>query len=238
MFKRQRTDQLKGRPMVEQPTQFWQRMPKVNPIWLVSVFTVVALVVGLYGGKYIERSQSVTPQTKVQHAVQALQGGYDQNALAILKPLADEGNPKAQYWLADIYENGLGVKPDMTMAVALLEKSAAQGFLPAEGHLGGLYLRGNETLQDFGKAQTWLHKAAVAGNGEAQRELGQIYALGLGVAADRPEAYAWYENATLSGDGLAKHMRDDVLARMSPEEIDKGEQDAKDVAAEIKPVKS
>lgn len=224
--------------MAEQPTQFWQRMPKVNPIWLISVFTVVALVVGLYGGKYIERSQTVTPQTKVQHAVQALHGGYDQNALAILKPLADSGNPKAQYWLADIYENGLGVKPDMTMAVALLEKSAAQGFLPAEGHLGGLYLRGNETLQNFGKAQTWLHKAAVAGDGVAQRELGQIYALGLGVAADRPEAYAWYENAALSGDGLAKSMRDDILTRMSPAEIDKGEQDGKDVAADIKPAKS
>jgi TPR repeat protein len=223
--------------MVKQPTQFWQRMPKFNPVWLISVFTAVALVVGLYGGKYIERRQPVTPQTKLQHAVQALQAGYDKNALAILKPLADEGNPKAQYWLADIYENGLGVKPDMTMAVALLEKSAAQGFLPAEGHLGGLYLRGNETLQNFGKAQAWLHKAAVAGNGEAQRELGQIYALGLGVAANRPEAYAWYEDAALSGDGLAKPMRDDILTRMSPAEIDKGEQDAKNDTADIKPVK-
>jgi TPR repeat protein len=99
-------------------------------------------------------------------------------------------------------------------------------------------LRGNETLQNFGKAQTWLHKAAVAGDAVAQRELGQIYALGLGVAADRAEAYAWYENATLNGDGLAKPMRDDILTRMSPAEIDKGEQDAKDVAADIKPVKS
>jgi hypothetical protein len=222
--------------MVQQLTQFWQRMPKFNPIWLLG-FMAVALAVGLYGGTYMERSQPVTTQTKVQHAIQALQSGYDQNALAIFKPLADGGNPKAQYWLADIYENGLGVKPDMTTAIALLEKSAAQGVMPAEGHLGGLYLRGNETLQNFGKAQTWLHKAAVAGDGEAQRELGQIYALGLGVAADLPEAYAWYENAAISGDGLAKHMRDDILTRMSPAEIDKGEQDAKDVAADIKPVK-
>jgi len=222
--------------MPQPPAPLLHKMPKVNPVWLMG-FVGVALVAGLYGGQYIERSRTVTPQTKVQHALQALESGYDKNALAILKPLADAGNPKAQYWLADIYENGLGVKSDMTTSVALLEKSAAQGFLPAERHLGGLYLKGNETLQNFGKAQTWLHKAAVSGSGEAQRELGHIYALGLGVAADRPEAYAWYENAALSGDGLAKYMRDDILTRMSPAEIAKGEQDARDVAGDIKSAK-
>ena len=227
---------MKDNPMTQQPAQFLPKMPKFNPGWLVGL-TVVALLVGSFGGRYFERSRPVTPQTKMQHAVEALRSGYDQNALAILKPLADEGNPKAQYWLADIYENGLGVKPEMATAVALLEKSAAQGFLPAERHLGGLYLRGNETLQNFGEAQTWLHKAAVAGNGEAERELGHIFALGLGVAPDRAEAYAWYENAALNGDGLAKHMRDDILTRMTPAEIDKGEQDAKNIAAEIKPIK-
>jgi TPR repeat protein len=82
-----------------------------------------------------------------------------------------------------------------------------------------------------------LHKAAVAGSSEAQRELGQIYALGLGLTADIPAAYAWYENAAVNGDGLAKHMRNDILTRMSPAEIDKGEQDAKGIAADIKPVK-
>ena len=222
--------------MMQQPEKFFQKMPKFNPIWLMGLI-VVALMVGLYGGRYFERHRPVTPQTKLQYAIQALQSGYDQNAVAILKPLADSGNAKAQYWLADIYENGLGVKPDMTMAMSLLEKSAAQGFLPAERHLGGLYLRGNETLQNFGKAQTWLHKAAVAGDGEAQEELGHIHALGLGVTADIPEAYAWYETAALSGDGLAKYMRDDMLKRMSPAEIAKGEQDAKDIAGTIKPAK-
>lgn len=172
--------------MPQPPAQFLRNMPKITPGWLLG-FMAVALLAALYVGQYAERSRPVAPQTKVQHAIQALQSGYDQNALAILKPLAGAGNPKAQYWLADIYENGLGVTRDMTTAVALLEKSASQGFLPAERRLGALYLRGNETLQNFGKAQTWLHKAALAGSGEAQRELGHIYALGLGVAADRPK---------------------------------------------------
>jgi TPR repeat protein len=52
--------------------------------------------------------------------------------------------------------------------------------------------------------------------------LGQIFALGL-VSRDPAQAYGWYENAVIHGDGLAQHMRDDLVTRMSPEEIANGE---------------
>jgi TPR repeat protein len=220
--------------MANQPEQTPQRMLPFLPVLLAGL-AASAVVVGIFSGQYIERNRHTTPQIELQNALQALRTGYDQTALSLLKPLADEGNPKAQYWLADIYQNGYGVTPNPSKAVALLEKSATQGFVPAEGRLGELYLQGDETLQDFGKAQTWLHKAAVAGDGSAQRELGQIFALGLGVTRDLAQAYAWYENASLSGDGLGKHMRDDILTRMSPTEISAGEQDAKIIKADIKP---
>ncbi len=222
-------------PPVQSP-QPPQRMPPVNRIWLVG-FIAVVLMAGFFGGKYIERNRPPTPQDKLQMALQAFRSNYDQTAVSLLTPLADEGNPKAQYWLADMDENGLGVKRDMPAAIGLLEKSAAQGFVPAESHLGQLYLQGDETLQDFGKAQTWLRKAAVAGNSAAQRQLGYIFALGLGVPRDLPEAYGWYENAALNGDGMAKHLRDDLVTRMSPAEIAQGEQTAKDIATDINPAK-
>ena len=218
-----------------------EALPKRKPVQLIAAglfaFAAVAVIAGFYGGRYIDRTRVQSPQEKLQEALQAFRSGYDQTALSVFKPLADEGNPKAQYWLADMYENGTGVKPDPSAARDLLEKSAAQGFLPAEERLGNLYLRGTQTLQDFGKAQNWLHSAAIAGDGAAQRELGQIFALGLGVPRDLPEAYGWYENAVLSGDGLAPHLRDDLLTRMSPAEIEKGEQIAKDIEASIKPSK-
>jgi len=218
----------------QQLAQSPQKMPLPNPMWRAG-FVAIAVIAALFAGAYWDRTPPVTPQMRLQYAVQQLRDGYDQTANAMLRPLADEGNPKAQYWLSDIYENGLGVPADKVTSVALLEKSAAQGFEPAERHLGGLYLRGNETLQDFAKAQKWLREAAVTGDGDAQRELGQMFALGLGVTRSLPEAYAWYENASLSGDGLAKHLRDDILTRMSPADIATGEQRAKDIAAETKP---
>lgn len=196
---------------------------------------VLAFGTGLSGSRFFHRASPSAPQDKMQAGLQSLRSGDDQAALSTLKPLAAKGNAKAQYWVADIYENGWGVPPDRKTALDMLEKSADQGFVPAERHLGGLYLRGNAVLQDFGRAQALLHSAADGADSDAQRELGQMYALGLGVAASKPQAYGWYENAAVSGDGLAKRMRDAMLSGMTQPEIAQGEQAAKTIAAEIKP---
>ncbi len=222
--------------MIEQATGASQA--KTRLILRAAGVIAFVLVAGLVGGYLTKESRPAPADAKLQVALQAFQAGNDSTALSLLTPLADSGNAKAQYWLADIYEDDdSGVKTDVAKAQALLEKSAAQGFVPAERRLGQLYLRGDATLQDFGKAQSWLHKAATSGDARAQEQLGHIYALGLGVPRDRAQAYGWYENAALHGDGLAERMRDDLLMRMAPTEIDKGEQAAKDIAANIKPAK-
>jgi TPR repeat protein len=196
---------------------------------------LLALGAGLVSSHVFHGPAPISQHDKMQAGMQALRAGYDQTALSMFKPLAAEGNEKAQYWVADIYENGWGVPPDAKAAMGMLEKSAAQGFVPAERHLGGLYLRGNKVLQDFGRAHDLLHRAADTGDSDSQRELGQMFALGLGVEASKPEAYAWYENSALGGDVLAKRMRDELLTRMTPDEIAQGEQAAKTISAEIKP---
>jgi len=222
--------------MIQQATDVSQS--KAPLILGASGVIAFALVAGLVAGYFVKESP-LKPDAKLQIALEAFRSGNDATALSLLTPLANEGNAKAQYWLADIYEDDdQGVKSDVAKAHALLEKSAAQGFVPAERHLGQLYLRGTATLQDFGKAQSWLHKAATAGDYRAQEQLGHIYALGLGVPQDKGQAYGWYENAALHGDGLAERMRDNLLKLMSPTEIGKGEQTAKEIAANIKPAKS
>lgn len=209
---------------------------KALPVFVAGGVIAFALVSGLMGGYFVKESGPATADAKLQIALQAFRSGKDATALSLLTPLANDGNAKAQYWLADIYEDDdPNVKPDLAKAQALLEKSAAQGFVPAERQLGQLYLRGVSTLQDFGKAQGWLRKAATAGDARAQEQLGQIYALGLGVPQDKAQAYGWYEDSALHGDGLAERMRDDLLKRMSPTEIDKGEQTAKQFTASVKP---
>jgi len=220
--------------MTDQPSKLPIAIPNPQMIW-VAGFAAVAVLASVFGTQYIQKPAPVTGDTKLEQAIEAVRSGSDQTALSALTPLATGGNSKAQYWLADMYENGLGVTPDPKKAVELLGKSAEQGFVPAEQHLGELDLQGDQTLQDFGQAELWLHKAAVAGNATAQRELGRIYDLGLGVPRDPSMAYGWYENAALHGDGLATTMRDDILKHMAPADAAKGEQDAKAIGVAIKP---
>src|SRR5258708_22546075 len=205
---------------------------------LVAAGILAAVALAFVGGRLAERGVFRSSPAQLGLGVKALQTGDDRSALSLLKPLADTGNPQAQYWLADLYENGLGVDRDMITAVSLLERSAQQGFVPAERRLGELYLNGDETLQDFGKAASWLHKAAAAGDGGAQRDLGRIYALGLGVPRDPAEAYAWYETAAVDGDRLASRRRDDLVTRMSPDDIARGQDLAKTIAADASRAKA
>lgn len=214
----------------------WLLFTKRVGLNLVLAGCVLAAVAAAFlGGRYVERNVFKSGPVHLVMGVKALQAGDDRSALLLLTPLADSGNPEAQYWLADLYENGLGVHRDMSTALSLLEKSAQQGFVPAERRLGELYLNGDQTMQDFAKAASWLHKAAAGGDGAAQRDLGRIYALGLGVPRDPAEAYAWYENAALDGDGFASDRRDALVTRMSPDEIARGEGLAKAIAADIRP---
>jgi TPR repeat protein len=201
--------------------------------FLLIGYAVPAIAVAFFLGRAVEHDAYAAPAEKMTVAIEALRSGNDAMALSLFKPLADGGDSKAQYWLADMYENGLGVKQDKTAALGLLKDSAAQGFVLAEQRLGELYLSGSETLQDFGKASTWLRKAAVAGNGRAERDVGNIFALGLGVNRDPVQAYAWYENAILHGDGPAKNLRDGLVAKMSADDIAKGEEAARDIATKI-----
>lgn len=222
--------------MTEQTTKVADN--KTLLIFVATAVVATVLAAGLLSGRYMEKSRPMTPDAKLQIALQAFRSGYDQTALSILTPLAKEGNAKAQYWLADIYiDDDPNSKPDVAKALVLLENSAAQGFVPAERRLGDQYLRGTKLIQDFGKARDWLYKAAVAGDANAQEEMGHIFALGLATPQDLPQAYAWYEIATLHGDGLARIMRDDLLKRMSPAEVDKGEQTVRQIASTIKPAK-
>jgi len=80
-------------------------------------------------------------------------------AFKLLKPLADQGNPEAQFYIADMYQFGQGVKSDLPEAVALYRKSAEQGFVEAEVKLGAMYKSGAGVKQDDAEADKWFHKA-------------------------------------------------------------------------------
>ena len=227
----------------QQPNSPPQR-PNLSPaelknsrrLWLACLaLLMLGVLAGSLGNRFVMNPTQARSSSQVDVAIRDFQSGHEQAALSTLKPIADSGNAKAQYWMADIYlDNGLGAKKDTAPALDYLHKSAAQGFVPAEGRLGEVYLNGDDAIQDFAQAQHWLQKAAVTGDVRAQRLMGRIYELGLGVEQNPAQAYGWYETAALSGNALAQRVRDTLVKRMSPAELSQGEQNTKTISADMK----
>ena len=80
----------------------------------------------------------------------ALRGGYfvESNAsnyvtsLKVWQPIAESGDPQAQYYVGRIYDTGLGRAPDPALAAVWYKKSADKGNTAALTALAGLYEKG------------------------------------------------------------------------------------------------
>lgn len=128
-----------------------------------------------------------------------LSGDYT-TALAILGPLAEDGNAGAQSILGVMYAGGYGVRQNYTQALYWLGKAAAQGDTKAQYILGDLYAQGEGVPRDYALAAYWWNKAATQGFAQAQYALGLMYDRGDGVRQDYTSARYWYGKAAEQGN--------------------------------------
>ncbi len=91
-------------------------------------------------------------------------------AMREFKPLAEKGDPKAQFYLGEMYGQGQGIKRDLKKAARWYREAAMQGHTAAQGILGGLYAAGLGVPRDFGRAYYWLIIAAIWNTGEIREE--------------------------------------------------------------------
>jgi len=61
-----------------------------------------------------------------------------ETAMSIWLPMAENGDPKAQNYVGEIYEKGLGVEPDFQLAAQWYRKAADQDYKAAQTNLGQL----------------------------------------------------------------------------------------------------
>ena len=94
-------------------------------------------------------------------------------ALAILQPLADKGQARAQTILGAMIEWGLGVPADPKRAVELCKDAENQGFPAAMSNLGWVYEDGIGGLtKDDAMDRKWYWKAAELDCGPAINNIG------------------------------------------------------------------
>lgn len=120
-------------------------------------------------------------------------------AMQLLNPLADEGEPEAQYRLAIMYQNGLGVVRNEALAFKWMKSAANQAHDLAEHGLGFMYMEGDCIEQNAAKAIEWFTRAANKGLAGSQTSLAMIYDEGIGDIDKDPElAKHWYQKAGFS----------------------------------------
>ena len=115
-----------------------------------------------------------------------------------------------------------------TLRTISLTLAAEQGEAKAQFNLGVMYDNGEGVPQDDKTAVKWYTLAAEQGLANAQFNLGWMYDEGLGVPQDNVYAHMWWNIAASSGDKDAIGNRDIIAKRMTPSQLEK----AQDLARE------
>jgi TPR repeat protein len=159
--------------------------------------------------------------------VKAVQKGDFATAVKIWTPLAEKGSKAAQFNLAVIYDDGMGIPEDNVEAAKWYRKAAENGFPQAQLILGIMYLEGEGVPEDNEEGLKWLRKAAKQENGigaDAQARIGRIYERGLGVEKDDVTAYVWFSVAAANGSNEATWEKQSVAKRLISSQLAEAQQ--------------
>ena len=96
----------------------------------------------------------------LQTGLEAYERGDFAVALREWRPLAEQGNTDAQYFLGYTYANGEGVPIDIVKAMGWYRKAAERGHAWAQYRLGLGYANGRGVLKDDVEGYAWLSIAA------------------------------------------------------------------------------
>ena len=178
-------------------------------------------------------SSGVASAGPLEDADAAYKRGDYATAISLLRPLADQGDAKAQAALGNAYSTGDGVAKNDTEAVKWYRLAAEQGFAPAQTNLGYMYSNGTGVPKNDTEAVEWFRKAADQGEAGAQYFLGNMYDKGQGVPENAVQAYKWFNIAAAQGNAMAKASKAIIEKKMTSEQI----AEAQKLSAEWKPTK-
>lgn len=132
------------------------------------------------------------------------------NFLKLIKD-ARIGDPSAQYEVAVMYANGVGVERNLRLAHSWATSAAERGHLAAQYLAGHSLLSGTGVLKNEGAAMGWLIRAAERGHEKAAFKLAKIF------AKAQPGVFLHYcKQAAESGLAEAQLMLAEFYERDAP----------------------
>src|SRR5690348_9778011 len=136
----------------------------------------------------------------VRAGIDAWQRSDYSGAVAIWRPLAEKGDPDAEFNLGQAYRLGRGVPINLAAAKTWFERAANQGHVDAETTLGLLLFQNGSQAEGL----KWLKKAAEKGEPRAMLVYGTALVNGDSVTQDPVLGYAFVSRAAAQGLGPAK----------------------------------
>lgn len=133
-------------------------MPQYTPL---AILFIILLILGI----------SQLALSSFTEGLDAYNAGHYAQAFREWKPLAEEGNAGAEYYLGVMYAHGQGVTHNYSLAAEWYRDASEQGLAEAEYNLAVAYARGQGVPQDDAKAAAWMRKAAEKGFPKARHWL-------------------------------------------------------------------
>ncbi|MEP0960788.1 MAG: tetratricopeptide repeat protein [Roseobacter sp.] len=107
-------------------------------------------------------------------------------------------------------------------AYQALWPAARSGNAEAEELIGVMYAMGLGVVRDDQRAFEWYLRSAMKGHPGAQSGVGWYYEVGRGLPTpDLTRAYMWYTLSAIGGDPDAAISLEEVVKKMTPDEIEK-----------------
>ena len=98
--------------------------------------------------------------------------------------------------------------------------AARSGNADAEELIGVMYALGLGVEKDPVRAFEWYLRSSMKGHPGAQSGIGWYYEEGIGTAVDLTRAYMWYALSAIGGDPDAAISQEEVVKKMTQEQID------------------
>ncbi len=113
-------------------------------------------------------------------------------------------------------------KGEFEQAMKELLPAARSGNADAEELIGIMYAMGLGVERDDVRAFEWYLRSSMKGHPGAQSGVGWYYEIGRGMPApDLVRAYTWYVLSAIGGDPDAAISQEEVIKKMTSEQIDK-----------------
>lgn len=136
---------------------------------------------------------------KIDEAYGAFQRGLYLTAMNLALPKAQRGDPSSQTLVAELLNNGLGIKRNQSDAIFWYEQAAKAGDANAQFKFALMLMDGKLVKQDRKRADEMMEKAAAGGNPEAQFNIAQIRVAAKPGEPGLMEALPYYEKAAAKG---------------------------------------